>query len=78
MSLQHHFPLLTRTSGTPGHLRVKLGEAFSGTEIGRKQRAIDVQQCHQRDVREVMPFRQHLRTNQNARAAAMNLSQLLL
>lgn len=57
---------------------IKLGETLGGAKIRGEQRAVDVQQGDQRHVREVVPFRQHLSTNQDARAAAMHFRQLLL
>ena len=75
--LQHHFALFSCASGTPRHLGIKLGEALGGAEICREQRAVNVQQGDQRDVREVMPFCQHLGANQYACTTAMHFRQLL-
>lgn len=76
--MEHHFALFTRAPGAAGNLSVELGEAFRRTKICGKKRAIDVQQRHQRDVRKVMAFRQHLCAYQNARSAAVNFRQMLL
>ena len=76
--LQHYFALLTRSTGAPSNLGIKLCETLGGAKIRGEQRAVDVQQGDQRHVREVMPFRQHLSANQDARAAAMHFRQLLL
>lgn len=69
--------LLTRSTSATGNLGIKLGETLGGAKIRGEQRAVDVQQGDQRHVREVVPFRQHLSTNQDARAAAMYFRKLL-
>ena len=76
--LQYHFALLPGAAGTPGNLRVELGEAFCRPEICGEQRAVNVQQRHQGDVREMVAFSQHLRADQDSRAAAMHFCQMLL
>lgn len=76
--LQHHFTLFPGATGTPGNLRVELGEAFCRPEICGEQRAVNVQQRHQSDVREMVAFRQHLCADQDSRAAAMHFRQMLL
>ncbi|MNP24453.1 hypothetical protein D3C76_1172140 [compost metagenome] len=78
VSLQHDFALLAGTPGAACHLGIELGKALCGAEIRREQRAVNVQQRHQRHVREVVPFRQHLGANQDPRSAAMHFRQLLL
>ncbi len=75
--LQHHLALLTRSTSATGNLGIKLGETLGGAKIRGEQRAVDVQQGDQRHVREVVPFRQNLSTNQDARAAAMYFRKLL-
>ena len=76
--MQHHFALLTRAPGAARNLGIQLGKAFRRAEIGGEERAVDVQQRNQRDVREMVPFRQHLGADQNTCAAAVHFSKVLL
>ena len=78
MGLQDHFTLLARAPGAAGDLGIELGKTLRRAEIGGKQRAVDIQQRHQGDVREMMSLSQHLGANQNARAAAMDVGKILL
>lgn len=71
VGLQYHFTLFPRAPGTPGDTGIKLRKAFSGAEVSGEERTVDIQQGNQRDIREMVPFRQHLRADKNTRAAAM-------
>ena len=78
VGLQYHFTLFPRAPGTPGDLGIKLRKAFSGAEVSGEERTVDIQQGNQRDIREMVPFRQHLRADKNTRASAMYFRQVLL
>lgn len=69
------FSCPARSSGDTG---IKLSETLCGAEISGKQRPVDIQQGDEGDVREVMPFGQHLGANQNTRPAAMDGGEMLL
>ena len=78
MSLQQHFALLTGAAGAASHLNIELGKTFGGAKVSGEQRAVHIQQRHQRHIRKMMALRQHLRADQNTRAAAKHVGQMLL
>ncbi|MNI54365.1 hypothetical protein D3C73_1092570 [compost metagenome] len=77
VSLQQDLAGLTGTAGAAGDLGIQLGKALGGTEVGREQSAVDIQQGYQRHIREMVALGQHLGADQNARAAAVNIRQML-
>ena len=67
VSLDHNLTWTASASGTPRRLRQQLKRPFSGTVVAHGQRQIRRQHADQRHRREIMPFDDHLRTDQDIR-----------
>ena len=65
MRLNEHFPLRVASPGAPRDLRQEIKRPFGGPEIRKMQRHIRVDHSHQRYLREVKPFCDHLRSDQD-------------
>ena len=78
VGLKNDLALFSCPARSSGDLGIKLSETLCGAEISGKQRPVDIQQGDEGDVREVVPFGQHLGANQNTRPAAMDGGEMLL
>ena len=65
VSLDHNLTWTASASGTPRRLRQQLKRPFPGAVVAHRQRQIRRQHADQRHRREIMPFDDHLRTDQD-------------
>ena len=65
VSLDHNLTWTASASGTPRRLRQQLKRPFSGAVVAHGQRQIRRQHADQRHRREIMPFDDHLRADQD-------------
>ena len=64
-----------RTTGAPGDLEDQLRHALARAKVGAEKPAVGVDDADERHEREVVAFRQHLRTDEDARLAALGLTE---
>ena len=64
VGLNQHLAGLVGAAGATGHLYDLLEKVLGGAEIQAEQSLVHVEHAHQRDVRKVVPFGQHLGTDQ--------------
>ena len=67
--LDQHLARALGAPRAPGDLDDGLCHALGAPKVGAEQSLVRVQDAHQRQVREVVPFRQHLRADQDVRFA---------
>src|SRR4051812_972331 len=65
IALDDHFSRLSASAGTAGDLRQELECTFGRPEVGQRKGGIRGDNAHQGDVREVMTFGDHLRTDED-------------
>jgi hypothetical protein len=63
--LQDRLAALFSPPRSPDHLRKKLTRPFGGSEIRKVERLIRQEDTDQRDMRQIQPFRHHLRADQD-------------
>src|SRR5690349_14866142 len=63
------------TSGAAGNLSNQLKSSFCGTKIRQRQPGVDRDYAHERDVREIVTLREHLRADQQIQLAFFKVKQ---
>ena len=69
VGLQHNSPRIVAPPGSTRHLSQKLKCALRRPEIRKAERSIGSDHSHKRDARNVMPLRDHLRTDEQIQFA---------
>ena len=77
MRLQQHRSDAFGAARAAGDLHQQLREFFAGAEIGGEQAFVDADHADQREVRQVVAFRQHLRADEDA-GARSEFGEMLL
>jgi hypothetical protein len=67
--LNENFPALRPAPGTPGNLAQQLKASLGRAKVGTIDSDIRIDDTYERDVREVQPLCDHLRSKQNVDAA---------
>ena len=65
-------------SRAPGDLNEELEGAFGGAKILDRQRRVGIDDADQRDERQIVPLRHHLRADENVDFACAHLREDLL
>src|ERR1700722_3677561 len=76
--LQPHLAWLQRTSRTSRHLNNKLTQPFARAEVDTEEPIVYANQADQREIRQIMTFRQHLRAHKNSWLIGAQLLQALI
>src|ERR1035437_353370 len=73
--LHKNFAFHIAATGATGDLREKLEGAFARSKIRLMQRGVRVNDADERDVREMQPFRDHLRADENVNFARTKIAE---